>query len=190
MAGNFISDKHFIKLNAASNPLEIAEYENCIFKDCTFSQGDFGGILFSECSFLGCDLSMVNLANASFREVKFQDCKLLGLHFDQCNPFLFDVSFSHCNLNLASFYRLKMKKARFDSCNLRECDFSECDLSSAIFNESDLLDATFDNTILEKSDFRNARYYQIDPERNHIKKAKFSSDGLSGLLLKYDLEIE
>jgi uncharacterized protein YjbI with pentapeptide repeats len=83
-----------------------------------------------------------------------------------------------------------MKKTQFQSCNLRECDFSECDLSLANFNDSDLLDATFDNTILEKTDFRNARYYQIDPESNHIRKAKFSTDGLSGLLLKYDLDIE
>jgi uncharacterized protein YjbI with pentapeptide repeats len=133
---------------------------------------------------------MANLANSSFREVKFKDCKLLGLHFEHCNPFLFEVNFSSCNLNLASFFQLKMKKTTFQSCNLRECDFSECDLSMASFNDSDLLDATFDNTILEKADFRNARYFQIDPESNHIRKAKFSTDGLTGLLMKYDLEFD
>ena len=46
------------------------------------------------------------------------------------------------------------------------------------------------NTVLEKADFRSAVYYSIDPESNHIAKAKFSLDGLPGLLLRYDLKIE
>ncbi|HUZ61183.1 MAG TPA: hypothetical protein VMU83_20575 [Hanamia sp.] len=35
-------------------------------------------------------------------------------------------------------------------------------------------------TNLEKADFRSAFNYSIDPELNEIKKAKFSSDELSG----------
>ncbi|MGB5462457.1 MAG: pentapeptide repeat-containing protein, partial [Aureibaculum sp.] len=32
--------------------------------------------------------------------------------------------------------------------------------------------------------------YSIDPEKNPIKKAKFSQDGIGGLLDKYDIVIE
>jgi len=44
--------------------------------------------------------------------------------------------------------------------------------------------------VLEKADFREATNYFIDPEKNRIKKAKFSLNGLPGLLIPYDIIIE
>jgi hypothetical protein len=57
--------------------------------------------------------------------------------------------------------------------------FENCNLEQTIFN----------NTILEKTDFRTAYNFSIDPEMNKIRKTRFSSVGLSGLLDKYDIEI-
>jgi len=68
-------------------------------------------------------------------------------------------------------------------------DLTECDLASAVFDHCDLAGATFENTILEKADLRTSFNYSIDPERNRVKKAKFSLQGLPGLLNKYDIEI-
>jgi uncharacterized protein YjbI with pentapeptide repeats len=73
---------------------------------------------------------------------------------------------------------------------MHEVDFSESDLSNATFDNCDLLTATFDRTVLEKADFRTAYNYAIDPENNRIKKARFSTAGLAGLLFKYDLDIK
>jgi uncharacterized protein YjbI with pentapeptide repeats len=73
---------------------------------------------------------------------------------------------------------------------LQEADFSECELNSAIFDNCDLFNATFDQTNLEKADFRTAMNFRIDPERNKLKKARFSKSHLSGLLEKYDILIE
>lgn len=50
--------------------------------------------------------------------------------------------------------------------------------------------ATFENTIIEKTDFLSSFNYSIDPETNRIKKAKFSLAGVTGLLDKYDIEID
>jgi len=47
--------------------------------------------------------------------------------------------------------------------------------------------ATFDNSILAGTDFRSASNYSFDPEKNKIRKAKFSLAGLPGLLDKYDI---
>jgi hypothetical protein len=58
--------------------------------------------------------------------------------------------------------------------------FAECDLSRAVFQAG----------ILEKTDFRSAFNYTIDPELNKLKKAKFSRSGLAGLLEKYNIDIE
>ncbi|HRF77896.1 MAG TPA: pentapeptide repeat-containing protein, partial [Chitinophagales bacterium] len=87
------------------------------------------------------------------------------------------------------FYQLKLKSTPFHDCSLQEVDFSQCDLTSVIFDNCDLSMAIFDNTILEKADLRNAYNYQINPEHNHIRKAKFSSNGLAGLLMQYDIDI-
>ena len=73
---------------------------------------------------------------------------------------------------------------------MQETDFSESDLTSSIFDNCDLTQAIFDNTILEKVDFRTSYNYSIDPEINRIKKSRFSILGISGLLDKYDIEIE
>jgi len=52
------------------------------------------------------------------------------------------------------------------------------------------LSAVFENTILEGADFRSATNYSINPAKNKIKKAKFSSDGIRGLLDSYAILIE
>jgi uncharacterized protein YjbI with pentapeptide repeats len=73
---------------------------------------------------------------------------------------------------------------------LQEPDFTECDLTDSLFDNCDLTRATFDNTVIEKADFRTSYNYTIDPEINRIKKARFSINGISGLLEKYDLIID
>ena len=78
----------------------------------------------------------------------------------------------------------------FTNCSMQEVDFEDCDLTNSSFNNCNLAAAIFVNTVLEKADFRSAYNYSIDPERNRIKKAKFSMNGIAGLLNKYDIEIE
>ncbi|HET6539095.1 MAG TPA: pentapeptide repeat-containing protein, partial [Chryseolinea sp.] len=89
----------------------------------------------------------------------------------------------------SSFYKTKIKRTFFKNSQLREADFTECDLTSCLFENCDLTRATFDNTIIEKADFLTSYNYSIDPEKNRLKKAKFSLHGVSGLLDKYDIEI-
>jgi len=73
---------------------------------------------------------------------------------------------------------------------MQETDFTETDLTSTIFETCDLQRAIFYATILEKADFRSSFNYSLDPERNRIKKARFSRLGIAGLLDKYNIEIE
>ncbi len=96
-------------------------------------------MLFIDCSFSRCNLSLAVLTGTCCRDIVFKECKLWGLHFEHADPFGFSV--------------------------------------------------VFDRTILEKADFRRAVNYSIDPTTNKIKKARFSLDGLAGLLDKYHIEI-
>ncbi len=79
---------------------------------------------------------------------------------------------------------------RFTECKLDEVDFTESDLTNSIFKNCDLTRTIFSNTNLEGSDFRTAENYSIDPEGNRITRAKFSKEGVIGLLDKYNIKID
>jgi uncharacterized protein YjbI with pentapeptide repeats len=186
----YIQDKNFEKEDFSNKELAIADYENCIFNNCNLSNADLSKRVFLDCEFIFCNLSSVKLQKAAFKTVKFRDCKLLGLHFEDCDDFLFEVGFENCQLNLSSFYKMKIKRTSFKNCDLSEVDLTETDMTSSVLNNCDLVGTKFENTILEKTDLRTSFNYSINPEMNKIKKAKFSIHGIAGLLDKYDIEIE
>ena len=190
MERNYVEDKDFEQIDFSEKPLGLADYDNCTFINCNFSDTDLSKQNFSECTFKGCNLSMTKLGNTVFNDAQFKDCKMLGLHFEDCNQFLLTVSFEDCSLNLSSFYKVNLKKTVFRNTSLNEVDFTETDLTSTLFDNCNLLLAAFVNAILEKADLRTAYNYSIDPELNKIKKARFSTNGIAGLLNKYDILID
>ena len=185
---NYIEDQHYDKQDSHAVP--AAEYDNCSFTHCDFASADLSGYIFNECQFKDCNLSNVRLDQTSFRQSEFINCKILGTHFDRCEPLLLSFTFKNCLLNYTSFYHLDLKNTLFSDCSLQETDFSECNLSGASFKECNLLDTVFDRTNIEKADFRSAFNYRIDPNNNKIKKARFSVAGLGGLLTTYQIDIE
>ena len=190
MEKDFIADKKFEKVNYVTNPLDKGEYEACVFIDCDFTGSDLEGIVFSDCEFRGCNLSLVKLSRTVFRDAIFKKCKMLGLHFEECNEYALSFVFIDCNLTHTSFFGTRIKNSRFKDSQLVESDFTASDLTGSLFDNCDLRDAVFEDTNLEKVDFLTSYYYTIDPDKNQLKKTKFSATGLSGLLAKYDIIIE
>jgi uncharacterized protein YjbI with pentapeptide repeats len=135
-------------------------------------------------------LSNAKTAKTVFRAVIFKECKLMGVHFDQCHGFLLSMDFENCNLEFCTFGKLNLRKTKFRGSRCHDADFTEADLTGSSFEHCDLARATFSGSILEKVDFRTAYNFVIDPERNRLKKAKFSLSGLPWLLQKYGLEID
>jgi fluoroquinolone resistance protein len=172
------------------NQLPKGEYEACSFNGCSFADTDLSESRFINCTFKDCNLSLVKVDKASFQDAKFIGCKMLGFRFDTCHQLALSFSFDGCQLNHSSFYKTKIKKTIFRNSALKGADFGECDLTGGLFDNCELTEAMFDNTILEKADLKTSFNYAIDPERNRIRKAKFSANGVSGLLGKYDIEIE
>ena len=184
--GNLVYRKEYLSLNS----LVKAEYESCTIRNCDFSDGSLSDISFIDCIFENCNLSMSTVRNTSFKTVKFLSCKLLGVNFSDCNPFLLSLNFGNCLMNLTSFYKLTLKGTTFKNCELQEADFTETDLTLSVFDNCNFERAIFDGSILERADFRTSFHYSIDPTVNRIKKAKFSRDGIAGLLYMYDIQIE
>jgi fluoroquinolone resistance protein len=189
MEQDYIVDTIFENHKDNVERLAKGEYENCRFNNCDFSNGDLSGIRFTDCIFNGCNLSLAKLNQTSFRDTVFNYCKMLGLQFDTCATFGLSFRFENCILNHSTFYGTKIRKTFFKDSKLEETDFSQCDLSESAFVNCDLTHAIFDNTFLVKADFQTSVNYRIDPEKNRIKKAKFSLEGLPGLLQNYDIEI-
>jgi len=133
---------------------------------------------------------MAKITGTVFNEVAFNNCKMLGLGFEQASSFGLSMSFAHCIMDHCSFYQVKLKKTKFQNCQIHEADFTEADLNAAIFQECDLLGSVFFQCNLEKTDFRSATNYAINLEQNKVKKTRFSYDGLAGLLSQYDIVID
>ena len=115
---------------------------------------------------------------------------MLGLLFETCQEFGLSFQVENCKLSNSSFYKLRLKQSLFKNNDFSETDFTEADLSETVFENCDFNGARFDHTNLEKADFTSAYNYSIDPEMNRVKKARFSSRGVAGLLDKYDLVVE
>ncbi len=176
--------------NFSETTLLLGEYEACTFSQCVFAKVDLSKFTFVQCTFVDCDFSMAKLNQCTFREVEFQACKLLGLHFDYCNPFLLSFTFTDCTLNYSAFYQLKIPGTVFKNCQMEGVDFVEADLSNAVFDNCELNAAVFEDSILEGADLRTAHNFSIDPSFNRIKKAKFSRQNIIGLLGKYGIIVE
>lgn len=182
--------KSFKNIDYTEKVLRDIEFYKCKFEGCIFLKTDLIGNSFEDCIFKNCNFSMAKIKGAGFLNAKFEDCKILGVDFSECNKFMFSFSFNNCNIDYSTFYGTKLMKTRFKKCSLRDTDFSEVNLSSSVFADCDLTGTIFANSILDKVDFRSANNYSIDPEFNKMKKAKFSSFKLEGLLYKYQLDIE
>lgn len=185
-----ISDRDFSKVLFSEHPLEKGEFENCTFADCDFSNGNLKQFKFIDCRFITCNLTMIQTNDTSFQQTSFKGCKMLGIRFDVCKPFNLSFTFDNCDLEHCSFFKLNLRKTVFRNCGLKSVDFSECDLSEATLLRCNLDNAIFERCILEKTDFRESVNYRIDPSINRMKKARFSLEGLPGLLDKYDIVVD
>ncbi|MBL0027302.1 MAG: pentapeptide repeat-containing protein [Saprospiraceae bacterium] len=190
MEDNFYQDVIINPENVKDIIFLKSEFERCEFQSLNLLSLDLSMVIFQECIFINCDLSMAILNKTSFRKITFDDCKILGVRFDDCHPFLFSVSFKKCILDMSVFNALSLKKIFFSHCQLRETDFSDADMQDAVFDHCNLDLAIFENTNLSGADFITSFGYIIDPEINYVVKAKFSWPAAEGLLKKYRVFFE
>ena len=174
----------------ARHLLGHTEFDEFRFVSCDFGGADLRRLRFTDCLFEHCNLSAAKLAGTALQNVAFADCKLLGLQFTACRDLLFGVHFDQCQLRYASFAGRVMPHTRFVGCQLDEADFADADLSGAVFQDCTLAGAVFQKTRLAAADFTTATGFIIDPESNPMAGARFTLDGLLGVVAKYGLVVE
>lgn len=180
----------FEKLNTHHQSIRNHEFEECVFKNCDFSNCDLSQSMFIDCEFIDCNLSMVHLKSTGLKKNYFKNCKIMGAPFQECDDFLFEVRFEDCILDYASFANKKMHNTLFTNCSMKEVVFHHTQLNKSVFDNCNLDRAFFHETQLANADFRTAYNYKIDPAKNPMKKAKFSTAGICGLLDQYEIIVE
>jgi len=180
--------KQIKKLIFAESDLDM-EYDNCEFINCDFAEINLGKTSFNHCKFIQCNLSLCKMNKTYWSEVEFIDCKMTGIDFTNCNKYSLSVGFTNSNLQYAIFSGLTLRGTLFSQCNMQELDFSETDLKGSLFKNCDLSRTIFSQTNLESTDFSSSFNYEINPVNNNLKKAKFSRQGLEGLLSTFYVTI-
>jgi uncharacterized protein YjbI with pentapeptide repeats len=113
----------------------------------------------------------------------------MGIGFYKCDKTFFSANFKNCQINYCNFSDLNMKSSSFDGSKLKENDFTNTVLKGADFKNVDLSGTVFHNCDLSNADFSSAVQYDINPNTNKIKKAKFSLPEATGLLQAFDITI-
>lgn len=191
MAQNSISytDVCFTKQALPEKGTSETQFANCTFANCDFADADLRNCVFVDCQFVSCNFTMFNFALVGLNQVVFKACKLLGADFSKARDFLFGADFDACVMDYVVFGRKKNRKHLFLNCSLKHADFTDVDFAGCKFDNCDLQNATFVEANLQRADFSTAYNFAIDPEQNYLANAKFGSNNVAGLLLKYKLHI-
>jgi fluoroquinolone resistance protein len=184
LEGQIIKSENFSKKS-----LNGSSFAECTFDNCDFTESGLRNAQFYQCIFVNCNLSLMKLDGCRLQEGRFLGCKIVGAEFFKCDQTFFSVEFKNCVLQYCNFSDLNMKNARFAGSKLKECHFTSTVLTGADFAEVDLTGTVFHNCDLSRADFSQSISYQIDPQTNKIKKAKFSLPEAVGLLSAFDITI-
>ncbi|REA56974.1 pentapeptide repeat-containing protein [Dyadobacter luteus] len=186
---SFSEDKpYFHNIDFSTEPLPSDDFEQANFVNCSFAE--LMGITLTDCIFTDCNLSNVSFRNSKLDNVTFLDCKLTGIDISVAKDFALQVKFENCILDYAIFEQKKLNKSIFSNCRIQGADFTQADLSKSKFHNCDFSEAVFSNTNVSGVDFTTSKYFTIDPTINNVKKAKFLSSDLAGLLTRFDIIIK
>lgn len=180
----------FGNIDYSEKGLPRGEYVKCLFRECNFTGSSLADLDFIDCQFTNCNLSMVKIDSTGLKNVFFTNSKVIGVDFSGCKDFLLSVGFENCILDYSFFLKKKLRNIVFRKCSIKEANFADTDLTNARFLDCDLLMTQFEKTLLNGADFTTSFNFIIDPEMNKMKNARFSVNGLAGLLSKYGIVIE
>jgi fluoroquinolone resistance protein len=185
--------EHLKGLKSSGKLLASKEYESCTFKDCDFSEVKFANCRFIDCTFTACNLSLVDVAGSSFRDVAFHECKAIGINWTKASwPKLMlssPLKFHKCIINDSSFFGLNLEEIVMEECKAHDVDLREGNFSRANFSFTDFTNSLFGKTNLSGADMTEASNYNIDLHENNIRGARFSRHEAIRLLDCLEIEL-
>ena len=190
MPSDYSLDQHITGKIFKEDELMYRDFERCTFTNCDLTQCNYLGVDFTDCEFINCNFTEAKINYVSFKDVLFTGCNFTGVNFAMIDTLIFKFEFKDCILDYAKFYTLNIKGTIFTNCRLIAVDFMSANLTDVLFDNCDMHKSYFMDTIAYKTDFTTSYNYSIDPEKNKLKKAIFSKEGLKGLLAKYEIVVK
>ncbi len=190
-AGREYSGETFKGLEYGAVNIAGTQFLNCAFVRCRFHGTRLKDCRFHDCVFRDCDLNLVEVDGSAFRDVSFEQSKVMGINWTQAAwreaGFLNSIAFTDCVLNYSTFIGLELHGLRISGCVARDVDFAEADLIGADFKNTDFTSSRFLHTNLSQADFTGAYNYAIDASINTLSKAKFALPEARALLYSLDI---
>ena len=165
------------------------EFYKCTFRNSSFQSSRLIECNFDSCEFVQCNLSLIEINYTVFTDIKFIDCKMLGVNWSGAGGF-FSASFDGCLLNNNVFADMNLSRFKFSSCLLVEASFSNTKMMYSIFDECDLHQCQFHQTDLSFANFTTSHNYYINATTNVLKKTLFSLPEAVSLLANLDIVLK
>jgi uncharacterized protein YjbI with pentapeptide repeats len=186
-----IEGRSFSGLDLDGQEIGFKEFYGCVFSKCSFLETTFRSCRFVDCEFRECNLGLCRVKDCSFSNTRFQDSQVIGVDWTEASwpkrGFLRTVDFRSCALNHSTFIGLSLREIELTRCVARDVDFTEADLSRADLTHTDFSQSRFLHTDLTEADLTGATNYAIAPNRNVLKKTKFSLPEAVSLLYGLDI---
>lgn len=196
MSSEIRSESHYANetfrhVDMACGALAESTFDECEFYGCTFVETVLRACSFISCTFVECDLSLAQLPETRFSDVRLEQCRLFGIDWTRAawprarlgKP----LTFMRCALSHSTFIGLTLPRLQMHACAAQDVDFREADLTQASFSDTDLEKSLFGGTDLTKADLSRARNYRLDPAQNVLTQARFALPEALGLLYGMDI---
>ena len=170
--------EEFEKIDLHGETIKNAEFEECVFISCNFSETLFRSCRFIDCRFVNCNLSVMRLTDSMVSGCEFISSKMIGVDWTMCDWKSLLSSepkrFRQCILNDSNFYGLSQDRIEMKECSAKEIEFRSGSFKNADFSSSDFKGSLFSNTHLEYANFSDASNTNINLKNNYLKGARFS----------------
>ena len=74
---------HDLMLRTHYAPIHAAEFDNCVFADCDFSEVNYYGIKFNKCVFQGAVFNKSIMSGIKFNSCIFMDCEFIDIQLEE-----------------------------------------------------------------------------------------------------------
>jgi fluoroquinolone resistance protein len=161
-----------------------ADLSGCRFEGLVLTEGSLRGARLTDCRFDRCELTLLDVTDATLHDVVFQACRLQAVDFGALarDPIGVSVRFERCDLGLAVFRGIDLRRASFDGGLAREAVFVDTDLRGVTLRGLDLTGADIRGCDLRETDLRGSSGYVLSPCANRVRGLRVDLVDAVGLL--------
>lgn len=153
--------------DAAIQSIDECEFDGCTFRNVVFNAATIRSSRFVDCTWVGCDLSLMDPLDSVFSECSFEECRISGVNWTMSvrrdAAIAEPNTFARCDLGMSNFAELDLTGWRFVDCRVAESGFREATLTDAHFERTDLNGADFANADLSGATLIECPGLYLDP---------------------------